>query len=175
MARSPVRIRNSENGEEVQILWATLESAFDSIHARTASHLSFEHLYRTSYKIVVRKESHFFFTALIEYEWTWLRQTVSSTFVPLVAEMVPLLDTPIPADEPSSPVFVRRKEASETFLSRFSGVWADYCWSTSMISDICMYLVSVFFFLGGSHLSLCVCQECTWFDARQKKKYVSDS
>ena len=120
--------------------WEVLAQAFDCIHRKSASHLVFEQLYRAAYKLILRKKGQFLLHRLVQFETTWLRSTVSSSFGSLAAKVLGAVDVPVVDTSPAA--FLERKAVSEEFLIRFKNLWADYCLSISMISDVCMYLVS---------------------------------
>lgn len=53
------------------MLWDTLSTALREIHCKNASKLSFEQLYRASYKIVLKKQGEMLYDRVKAYEEQW--------------------------------------------------------------------------------------------------------
>src|ERR1700709_2023154 len=66
--------RGREDDFETQ--WHILSSALREIHEKNASQLSFEQLYRASYKIVLKKQGSVLYERVKEYEEQWFGSQV---------------------------------------------------------------------------------------------------
>ncbi|KAK4129002.1 Cullin-domain-containing protein [Parathielavia appendiculata] len=133
----PVRrpILNKETSE-FEPCWDILKGALTDIHNKNASRLSFENLYRASYKIVLRKKGQLLYDRVKEFEEEWFRNHVLPPIAELVSSnlvSVALLQMPgLSAHE--------RRETGERFLRGIRDTWEDHNMSMNMVADILMYL-----------------------------------
>ncbi|KXX80810.1 Cullin-3-B [Madurella mycetomatis] len=90
MASRPNKIRPirrpimSRDTSEFEPCWDILRGALTDIHNKNASRLSFEHLYRASYKIVLRKKGQLLYEKVKSFEEEWFRVHV----LPNISELV---------------------------------------------------------------------------------------
>ncbi|KAL2154513.1 hypothetical protein VTH82DRAFT_3189 [Thermothelomyces myriococcoides] len=133
----PIRrpIMNKENSE-FSDCWEILKGALTDIHNKNASRLSFENLYRASYKIVLRKKGELLYDSVKEFEEKWFRDHVLPQIAGLVSGnliSIALLQTPGSSAH-------ERRETGERFLRGIRSTWEDHNMSMNMVADILMYL-----------------------------------
>jgi cullin 3 len=126
----------SKNSDEYTQCWDILKNALTDIHNKNASQLSFEHLYRASYKIVLRKKGELLYNSVKTFEEQWFRDHV----LPPIAELVSgnLINIAL-LQMPGSSAHERR-ETGERFLRGIRSTWEDHNTSMNMVADILMYL-----------------------------------
>ena len=128
------------NGADVdfETTWGILERAFQEIHTKNASALSFEELYRNAYKIVLKKKGEELYNKVAQFEENWLGNTVR---VEIVRHLTALL---MLAEGTSRTVNTQteRREAGEKFLKSLKGSWEDHQVCMGMLTDVLMYMVS---------------------------------
>ena len=61
-------------------MWDILQSALREIHEKNASKLSFEQLYRASYKIVLKKQGERLYDRVKEFEEQWFGTQVMPNY-----------------------------------------------------------------------------------------------
>lgn len=130
------------NGTEVdfETTWAVLEKAFNEIHTKNASALSFEELYRNAYKIVLKKKGEALYHKVAEFEERWLGNEVRNSIVrQLTHPLVMLTD----GSGKSLATSIERKVAGETFLRTLKQAWEDHQICMGMLTDVLMYMVSI--------------------------------
>ncbi|EAQ92901.1 hypothetical protein CHGG_01136 [Chaetomium globosum CBS 148.51] len=142
MASRPNRIRpirrpimSKDNDEYTQCL-EVLKEALTDIHNKNATQLSFENLYRASYKIVLRKKGELLYNSVKTFEEQWFRHHV----LPPIAELVSgnLISIAL-LQMPGSSAHERR-QTGERFLRGIRDTWEDHNTSMNMVADILMYL-----------------------------------
>ncbi|KAJ6262594.1 Cullin-3-A [Drechslerella dactyloides] len=112
--------------------WPPLSQALQQIYARAASDLSFEELYRTAYKMVLKKHGDALYNSVHDLIRNRLR-TVAVTQV-----------------KPARPTFtpnasaLERRENGNRFLAAVKQAWEDHQLCLGMITDILMYLDRTF-------------------------------
>ncbi|KAF3905924.1 Cullin-3-A [Orbilia brochopaga] len=112
--------------------WPPLSQALQQIYARAASDLSFEELYRTAYKMVLKKHGDALYNSVHDLIKNRLR-TVAVTQV-----------------KPARPNFatgagaLERRETGNRFLAAVKQAWEDHQLCLGMITDILMYLDRTF-------------------------------
>lgn len=120
--------------------WAILENAFREIHTKNASQLSFEELYRTAYKIVLKKKGAELYRNVANFEAQWLGQTVRPNVVRLLT--TPLLLLSEETGGRSLTGVAERRTAGENFLRELKQAWEDHGVCMGMLTDVLMYMVS---------------------------------
>lgn len=100
------------------------------------SALSFEHLYRASYKITLRKKGQLLYQKVIEFETQWFRQHV----LPRIDELISSNHTSIALLQISTSSAHERRETGERFLRGIRDIWQDHNTAMNMIADILMYM-----------------------------------
>lgn len=126
--------------DDFDAIWAVLSSAFHEIHLKNASTLSFEELYRSSYKIVVlTSKGDSLYENVKDLEKEWLSGQVCQRIVSSVSPVL-LLDID-PAD--TTDQANERRAAGEKFLKAIKNAWEDHQLCMGMITDVLMYMVRV--------------------------------
>ncbi|KAL2016911.1 hypothetical protein VTK56DRAFT_2872 [Thermocarpiscus australiensis] len=142
MASRPNKIRPirrpimNKDSSEFEPCWDILRGALTDIHNKNATRLSFENLYRASYKIVIRKKGHLLYDTVKSFEEEWFRVHVLPRIEELVTNnlvSVALLQMPGSSAH-------ERRETGERFLRGIRSTWEDHNMSMNMIADILMYL-----------------------------------
>ncbi|XXG95012.1 hypothetical protein Hte_001272 [Hypoxylon texense] len=135
--RPPRRPKVQADGEdEFEACWDKLREALRDIHTRNAGQLSFEQLYRYSYKIVVKKAGLKLYDRVKEFEEKWFADEVMP---PIWALITPNLVSVTLEEVPSSSI-VERRSVGEKFLKGIRSSWEHHNFSMNMIADILIYL-----------------------------------
>ncbi|KAJ5286654.1 hypothetical protein N7478_002340 [Penicillium angulare] len=135
--RAPRRGLASAKPEDFDTIWPVLSSSLTEIHTKNASTISFEELYRSSYKIVLQQRGEDLYQQVKNLEEHWLHGTVkqritdsiSATLVRAQAENSEL-------QEQSN----ERRAAGEKFLAALKEAWEDHQLCMGMITDVLMYM-----------------------------------
>ncbi|KAI2619255.1 putative cullulin 3 [Hypoxylon sp. NC1633] len=122
--------------DEFEHCWEKLRDALRDIHMRNAGDLSFEQLYRYSYKIVLRKAGQKLYDRVKEFEEKWFADQV---LPPIWALITPNLVSLTLEQAPDENVMERRA-MGEKFLKGIRSSWVNHDLSMNMIADILMYL-----------------------------------
>ena len=118
--------------------WATLATAFQEIHSKNASQLSFEELFRNAYKLVLKKKADDLYDKVVGFEQSWLRDQVRIRIVNLVTPTI-LLEV---SGEATDAQANERRLAGERFMKTLNDAFADQQLCMGMITDVLMYMVS---------------------------------
>lgn len=118
--------------------WGILERAFQEIHTKNASALSFEELYRNAYKIVLKKRGDELYAKVADFENRWLGDHVRQKIVGLLTPGLISLDTTAHTLESTA----ERRTSGETFLKALKIAWDDHQVCMGMLTDVLMYMVS---------------------------------
>lgn len=106
------------------------------MHRKSASHLSFEIIYRHAYKIVLRKKADDFYDRLQDWEMRWLTNIIKTNLHKLLVPS--LLNGTEQAIQASS---VSEKRAlGDKFLKGCKETWDDHQLVMNMATDVFMYL-----------------------------------
>ncbi|KAF3762637.1 Cullin-domain-containing protein [Cryphonectria parasitica EP155] len=138
--RKPVG-RGSPNGQlteeqEFEACWSMLCGALTDIHRRDAGKLSFEQLYRASYKIVIKRRGLELYEKVGAFEEKWFRDEVIPPIYELVSgKLVNLALGDLPGTSTNE-----RREMGEKFLKGMRDSWERHVSAMGMITDIMMYL-----------------------------------
>ncbi|KAJ4419098.1 hypothetical protein N0V85_001157 [Neurospora sp. IMI 360204] len=137
----PIRkpIMNRDQGE-FEPCWALLRDAMTDIHLQNAGRLSFEQLYRASYKIVLRKKGALLYERVRDFEQEWFRDHIMPNIAALITKNlinISLLQHPGSSSH-------ERREMGEKFLRGIRDSWTDHNRSMNMIADVLMYLDRVY-------------------------------
>ena len=133
--------RKGLNGADVdfETTWKVLETAFNEIHTKNASKLSFEELYRNAYKIVLRKKGEELYSRVAQFVSNWLGGNVRLNLVKQLT--LPLITLADPTERPQS-TSAERQAAGESFLRALKQAWEDHQVCMGMLTDVLMYMVS---------------------------------
>ena len=118
---------------EFEPCWELLRQAFIDIHTRNAGKLSFEQLYRASYKIVLRKKGAQLYDRVKDFEEQWFKDHV----VPEIIELIPPSLAATALDSASTN---ERRQMGERILRDVRDKWLAHNLSMNMMADILMYL-----------------------------------
>jgi cullin 3 len=119
--------------------WNVLATAFTEIHHKNASRLSFEELFRSAYKLVLKKRHEELYSRVTEFERKWLKgtvkQRVANTVTPAVFVGASGQANDLQANE--------RRLAGERFMVCLKDAYQDQHMCMNMITDVLMYMVSL--------------------------------
>lgn len=118
--------------------WDILREALVDIHEKNASKLSFEQLYRSSYKIVLKKRGESLYDRVKEFEEKWFREHVMPPIEALLSKN--LISITLVSMPGASTGTNERRQLGEKFLAGIRDSWVDHNLSMNMIADILMYL-----------------------------------
>lgn len=122
--------------QEFEACWKMLYEALTDIHERNAGKLSFEQLYRASYKIVLKRRGPALFDKVGAFEERWFGEKV----VPPIFDLMNThLINHVLGDMPGT-TDNERRELGEKFLKGMRDSWEQHMSAVAMISDIMMYL-----------------------------------
>ncbi|KAI0402791.1 Cullin [Xylaria palmicola] len=126
----------SGNKNEFDQFWEKLREAICDIHNQNAGNLSFEQLYRYSYKMVLLKSGDLLYDRVKEFEEEWFADKV----MPPLAELITKNLVSITLDHAPGSSVVERRSMGEKFLKALRGFWENHNMCMNMIADILMYL-----------------------------------
>lgn len=122
--------------QEFEACWKMIYEALTDIHERNAGKLSFEQLYRASYKIVIKRRGQALFDKIGAFERQWFGEKVVPPIFDLMSSNMirhALGDMPGTTDN-------ERRELGEKFLKGMRDSWEQHMSAVAMISDVMMYL-----------------------------------
>lgn len=134
--QQPIAARQGAE-DDFEPCWELLRQALVDVHQKNAGKLSFEQLYRASYKIVLRKKGELLYDRVKEFEENWFRQHVMPPIEALLSKS--LINITL-VSMPSSTSTNERRQLGEKFLVGIRDSWVDHNTSMNMIADILMYL-----------------------------------
>ncbi|KJY01388.1 SCF ubiquitin ligase subunit CulC like protein [Zymoseptoria brevis] len=142
--RGRAKIRAPRRGLQADVdfetTWSTLERAFNEIHTKNASALSFEELYRNAYKIVLKKKGDELYNKVVDFEQTWLGQTVRPRIVQPLPPSLLLTD----GSSKTLATASERRVAGESFLRALKQAWEEHQVCMGMLTDVLMYMDRVY-------------------------------
>lgn len=121
-------------------MWEIIQSALREIHTKNASKLSFEQLYRASYKIVLKKEGDLLYDRVKGFEEQWFKSEV----MPKIQKLVTPNLVSIAVGGMSGTTAIERRSAGEKFLKGLKESWQDHNLCMNMITDVLMYMDRVY-------------------------------
>ncbi|CAJ2501391.1 Uu.00g042440.m01.CDS01 [Anthostomella pinea] len=124
------------NADEFEQCWEKLRQALRDIHNKNAGNLSFEQLYRYSYKIVLKKAGQKLYDRVKDFEEQWFAEQVMPPIWALITKNL----ISITLDEAPGTSVVERRAMGEKFLKGVRSSWESHNMSMNMIADILMYL-----------------------------------
>ncbi|KAI0396062.1 Cullin-domain-containing protein [Xylariaceae sp. FL0594] len=135
--RPPRRPATRPGGQdEFEVCWEKLSDAIRDIHKQNAGDLSFEQLYRYSYKMVLKKAGHVLYDRVKQFEEKWFADEV----MPPIAALITKNLISIALDGAPNLSVAERRALGERFLKGLRGFWEQHNMSMNMIADILMYL-----------------------------------
>ncbi|KAI5861676.1 putative cullulin 3 [Durotheca rogersii] len=126
----------STSANEFEQCWEKLRDALRDIHMRNAGNLSFEQLYRYSYKIVLQKAGQQLYERVKAFEEQWFADEV----IPAIWALISKKLISVALDEVPGASVVERRALGEIFLKGVRSSWEMHNMSMNMIADILMYL-----------------------------------
>ena len=127
----------SRDGEiDFETTWSVLKAALEEIHARNASKLSFEELYRHGYKLVLKRRIDDLYFKVKDFEREWLTREVLPKVRSLVTPSIVVGS--IGQDDTQSN---ERRVAGERFLRAVRYAYEHHTLCMNMITDVLMYMV----------------------------------
>ncbi|POS86595.1 hypothetical protein EPUL_004218 [Erysiphe pulchra] len=129
-----------DDSKDLETQWGILKSSLLEIHTKNASTLSFEQIYRASYKMVLKKQGDQLYNRVIKFEQEWLcnvimpqiRNLISNNLVNFAFRCV----TGVTANE--------RRVTGEQFLKGIKASWEDHIMTMNMTTDVLMYMDRVY-------------------------------
>ncbi|KAI4216881.1 MAG: hypothetical protein LQ351_000830 [Letrouitia transgressa] len=118
--------------------WKSLSLSLREIHTKNASTLSFEELYRTAYKLVLKKKGETLYDKVQEFEQHWLSDTIR----PRILDQLPL--NLLDHQAGSSLTSNERRLAGEKLLRSLKQAWEDHNLCMNMTTDVLMYMDRVY-------------------------------
>ncbi|TAQ84976.1 hypothetical protein B7494_g6688 [Chlorociboria aeruginascens] len=128
------------DGGDFEALWDILRSALREIHEKNASKLSFEQLYRASYKIVLKKQGDRLYDRVREFEEQWFGTTV----MPGIRKLITNNLLNISLGGLSGSTGNERRLTGEEFLKGLKVSWEDHNTCMNMTTDVLMYMDRVY-------------------------------
>lgn len=119
-----------------------IEIALQQIYTKNASEISFEQLYRYSYKIVSNKQAELLLERVEGFETALLADTVVPMLLVLITSDIKSLvvkDTE-KNNSKSTGTTNERRLNGEKFLQGFKTIWDDYSLCTNMTTDVLLYM-----------------------------------
>ncbi|KAH0435344.1 Cullin family protein [Colletotrichum camelliae] len=133
--RRPGRLTSGIDTSDFEQCWETLKQALTDIHNQNCSTLSFEQLYRASYKIVLKKKGEMLYDRVKQHE----EQYFSEHVIPDIDKLVTANLVSAAMGGSATSVNERRK-MGEHFLKGVRASWDHHNTSMNMTADILMYL-----------------------------------
>jgi cullin 3 len=120
--------------------WDILRSALREIHTKNASTLSFEQIYRASYKIVLKKQGDKLYDRVKEFEEQWFGTSV----MPKIRTLITTNLVNITLGGVSGITANERRITGEEFLKGLKTSWEDHIITMNMTTDVLMYMDRVY-------------------------------
>lgn len=126
--------------DDFETQWNILSSALREIHEKNASKLSFEQLYRASYKIVLKKQGDQLYDRVKEYEEQWF----GSQVMPAIRGLITNNLVNITLSGISGTTANERRLTGDEFLKGLKSSWEDHNTVMNMTTDVLMYMDRVY-------------------------------
>ena len=123
---------------DVDATWKILEDAFQDIHKKNASKLSFEELFRNAYKLVLKKKQETLYDRVCNFEESYLRSQVR---IRINAFATAAMLVGFEGQAGDSQANERRIDG-ENFMRELKNAFQDQQMCMGMITDVLMYMVS---------------------------------
>jgi cullin 3 len=142
MANGPNRQGLTGHGgdQDFDAMWDILQLALREIHTKNASRLSFEQLYRASYKIVLKKQGDKLYDRVKEFEEQWFGAEV----MPKIRKVITNNLVSITVSGVSGTNANERRITGEEFLKGLKAAWEDHNTTMNMTTDVLMYMDRVY-------------------------------
>jgi cullin 3 len=127
---------NRDNGTDFEQCWELIADALRDIHTKNAGKLSFEQLYRASYKIVLKKKGGDLYERVKVFEERWFHDRVIPGIQGLItANLINVALRGVPGSSTNE-----RRVMGERFLRGIMESWEAHNMSMNMTADFLMYL-----------------------------------
>lgn len=120
--------------------WEILRTALEQIHHKNASALSFEQIYRASYKIVLKKQGDRLYDRVKEFEEQWFGGTV----MPKIRGLITANLINITTGGMSGITANERRLTGEDFMRGLKNSFEDHNTTMNMTTDVLMYMDRVY-------------------------------
>ncbi|CAK7271299.1 hypothetical protein SEPCBS57363_004545 [Sporothrix epigloea] len=138
--RAPRRVggvaRTVGGADDFEENWNLIRDALIDIHKQNAGKLSFEQLYRASYKSVLKKRGEELYNRVKSFEVQYFYDEVIPSMWPLVTQGV----TSVCLHNNASTMVHSRREMGERLLKGVKETWERHNMSMNMVADVLMYL-----------------------------------
>ncbi|TPX15579.1 uncharacterized protein E0L32_004277 [Thyridium curvatum] len=134
--RAPRRGVGSRDNADFDQCWALISDAISDIHTQNAGRLSFEQLYRASYKIVLKKKGDQLYNKVKEFEENWF----STRVVPEIFQLITRNLVAVALHDATGTSANERRAIGEKFLRGLRDAWEAHNRSMNMVADFLMYL-----------------------------------
>ncbi|RKF72091.1 Cullin-3 [Golovinomyces cichoracearum] len=129
-----------DDSGDLETQWMILKSALTEIHTKNASNLSFEQIYRASYKMVLKKQGELLYDRVRKYEQEWL----ISSIMPRISALVTKKLVNFTLGSVSGVTANERRLVGEEFLKGIKASWEDHIMTMNMTTDVLMYMDRVY-------------------------------
>ncbi|TQS38475.1 hypothetical protein Golomagni_01017 [Golovinomyces magnicellulatus] len=129
-----------DDSGDLETQWMILKSALTEIHTKNASNLSFEQIYRASYKMVLKKQGELLYDRVRKYEQEWL----ISNIMPRIRALVTNKLVNFMFGSVSGVTANERRIVGEEFLKGIKASWEDHIMTMNMTTDVLMYMDRVY-------------------------------
>ncbi|KAL1900588.1 hypothetical protein Sste5346_002311 [Sporothrix stenoceras] len=116
--------------------WGLIRDALNDIHNQNAGKLSFEQLYRASYKSVLKKRGEDLYNRVKKFEEQYFAEKVIPHIWPLVSQGL----VSVNLHNAASTTTHSRREMGERLLRGLKDTWERHNMSMNMVADVLMYL-----------------------------------
>ncbi|CAK7229747.1 hypothetical protein SBRCBS47491_007352 [Sporothrix bragantina] len=138
--RAPRRVggvaRTVGGADDFEENWGLIRDALNDIHNQNAGKLSFEQLYRASYKSVLKKRGEDLYNRVKGFEEQYFAEKVISQIWPLVSQGL----VSVSLHNSTSTTAHSRREMGERLLRGLKETWERHNTSMNMVADVLMYL-----------------------------------
>ncbi|KAF2807709.1 Cullin-domain-containing protein [Mytilinidion resinicola] len=133
--------RGIHGGEEIDFeqTWKIIASAFNEIHTKNASKLSYEELYRHAYRIVLKKKGEDLYKRVRDFEHDWLTTQVRLRIQDLLSPNLLISSQAIGGTTTNE-----RRFAGEKFMKGLKDAYMDHHVCMGMLADVLMYMDRVY-------------------------------
>lgn len=131
-------LNNPSDNVDFDSMWNILALSLRQIHTKNASNLSFEELYRTAYKLVLKKKGEALYNNVKAFEQMWLSEEVRSRIRAQLAGGFLAGASRASVGQTGN----ERRIAGEKFMKALKQAWEDHNLCMNMTTDVLMYMVS---------------------------------
>ncbi|KAF2088481.1 Cullin-domain-containing protein [Saccharata proteae CBS 121410] len=136
----PPRRGMNQGDLDFDATWQTLSDAIRQIHTKNASALSYEELYRYTYRVILRKKGAQLYENVLQFEKHWLCDEVKGRSADLIQNGFVASQIIGGGNTTTN----ERRVAGERFLKGIREEWQDYQLCISMLTDVLMYMERVY-------------------------------